>query len=248
MWSCVCVCVMSVAVFLFAGFSRGSEAHRPLFVRSLVALHVWAKARQIFHAGVRIYLLDLSWCVPTNTRRSDGSRISKELLVTCQSAQISGTCLFSTFASLLLFLVMLLTCECAVDVLQHTGQAARRLWTEEEGGGGGVATGPEPCSLSFRSAQSRISSLTEMLLSLCQIRPRCYTLHNTTARSEPDPELRDGGIRWEFSLARRRAGPEPGRGSTFLQERLHFKALSNLCRSHCASLPGRGCFYCIGYL
>lgn len=45
-------------------------------------------------------------------------------------------------------------------------------WTEGEGSSGG---GHRPCLLSFRSAQSQISSLTEMLLSLCQIRPHHYT-------------------------------------------------------------------------
>lgn len=66
---------------------------------------------------------------------------------------------------------MLLRYGCAatyrIDCLQAVNRGGGKQW--------GVAIGPEPCSLSFRSAQSRISSLTEMLLSLCQIRSRCYT-------------------------------------------------------------------------
>lgn len=40
--------------------------------------------------------------------------------------------------------------------------------------------GPEPCSSSFRSVQSGISWLAEMLLSLCQIRSGCDS--HVTAR------------------------------------------------------------------
>lgn len=122
-------------------------------------------------------------------------------------------------------------------------------------GGGkrwGVAIGPEHCSLSFRSAQSRISPLTEMRLSLCQIRSRLLHPRNTAALGELDRQLRNGAAHWKFSLAGQRAAPEPGRESTSLQkqraERLRFKAAFDLCRSHCASSPGRCCFYCIGYL
>lgn len=58
-------------------------------------------------------------------------------------------------------------------MLSGCGKALGSLQQGQRGSVGCVATGPEPHSSSFRSVQSGISWLAEMLLSLCQIRSGC---------------------------------------------------------------------------
>lgn len=156
---------------------------------------LWDSRWGFFHVVARIYLWLAVWVqnwlflfphswqplYPTDTGQK---RISKELLDTCQRGADTLTILKKTKNKLVLSgyisaaELLLIWCDEQEHVMWTfwpvtTYRIRCKLCTEEESSGGGK--GPEHGLSSFRSAQSRISSLTEMLLSLCQIRFCLYT-------------------------------------------------------------------------
>lgn len=129
------------------------------------------------------------------------------------------------------FIVKFWKLMCLLDVCVCEGNALCKCVCV-----GGAAAGPEPCSLSFRSAQSGISSLTEMLLSLCQIRPSSYT-HVTSASGR-----RSGRTAQTWRRPRRVSPGDRGRDLTtgslsFRKKDMTSKPSFNLAMSHCASRP-----------
>ena len=79
----------------------------------------------------------MSWYFPTNTTWPDRIGFSKQFLVSCQTSLTQQfTCTLVVKIRFSFRLVMLLRSDC-LGVLEHTGEAAYRLWTEEEGSGGG---------------------------------------------------------------------------------------------------------------
>lgn len=146
--------------------------HKDLFVVSLLGL-----SRNV----ILIHWLHRSWCRPANTTRPDRigfpnncwspARVAEE--DTHSPVVIHSLPWLGYFFGLKASEMWM--CQRAAELVIDWVKAA---CTGEAVGGGHRS---EPCSLSFRSAKSRISSLTEMLLSLCQIRPGCST--HVTAHS-----------------------------------------------------------------